>query len=166
MKITNEIEIFLNLTLSLVHPELFKCGLEMLQKLRRLENTKEIALLWQSVYTGISIICNCLTPAHRDSKGRPEWYDTLVNYSVDGNKPKLLIKDLGMSLDYLSGTVVSFCGTVLEHEVQDWGSGDRVCYAHFMRESVRKRLEVPPAGWVNRTNYLIEEDMGDAMDVN
>lgn len=164
MKISNEIEIFLNLTLSLVHPELFKRGLEMLHKLRELESTTQIALQWQSVYSGIAIICNRLTPAHRDSKGRVEWYDTLVSYSSNTNRPKLLIKDLGMDLDYSSGTVVSLCGTVLEHGVRNWGRGDRVCYAHFMRESVRKRLDVPPAGWVNRATYLPKDGGGDAVD--
>ena len=54
-----------------------------------------------------------------------------------------------MDLEYSSGTVVSFCGSILEHEVQTWGVGDRVCYAHFMRETVRNRLDAPPAGWVN-----------------
>jgi hypothetical protein len=138
MKLSNEIEKFLNLTLSLIHPELFKCGLEILQKLRQSELTKEIALEWQSVYTGIAIICNRITPSHRDTKGRLEWYDTLLNYSGSGTRPQLLIKDLGLELKYSSGTVVSLCGTALEHEVRHWGGGDRVCYAHFMRESVRK----------------------------
>jgi hypothetical protein len=49
--------------------------------------------------------------------------------------------------------VVSFCGSILEHEVRSWGVGDRVCYAHFMRETVRDRLDVPPAGWVKQDIY-------------
>jgi hypothetical protein len=43
---------------------------------------------------------------------------------------------------------------VLKHGVEEWGMGDRICYAHFMRESVRDRLEVAPAGWVYREQYL------------
>lgn len=151
--ISNKAERFLNLTLSLIHPELFKCGLSMLRRLRQLETTKDIASKWQSVYTGIAIISNRETPPHRDSKGRPEWFDTLLNYSGAGNRAQLLIKDLGLNLEYSSGTVVGLCGSILEHEVRSRGNGDRVCYAHFMRESVRKRLDVPPAGWVNRSQY-------------
>ena len=175
MEISNEIERFLNLALSIIHPELFECGLQILRKLRQLDDTRQISRKWQSVYTGIAIICNRLTPSHRDSKGRLEWYDTLVSYSGCGTAPRLLIKDVGLDLEYSSGTVVSLCGTALEHEVQEWGVGDRVCYAHFMREMVRKRLDVPPAGWMNRTMYLpgqLEEVVGggdlseDAMDLD
>jgi hypothetical protein len=126
----------------------------MLWKLRQLETTEEMAKEWQSVYTGIAIISNRLTPFHRDSKGRPEWYDILANYSGNAGRPRLLMKDLGMDLEYSSGTVVGFCGSNFEHGVRSWGNSDRVCYAHFMRESVRKHLDVPPAGWVYRRMYL------------
>lgn len=138
----------------MIHPELFKCGLDILRNLRNLETTMEIAKKWQSVYTGISIISNRITPAHRDSKGRPEWFDLLMNYSGTNAKPTILINDLGLDLKYSSGTVIGLCGNIFEHEVGSWGVGDRVCYAHFMRESVRERFDVLPAGWVNRNIYL------------
>ena len=105
----------------------------LLRKLRRLLTTKDVALRWQSVHTGIAIVCNRLTCSHRDRKGRPEWYDSLVNYSGSGRKPWLLINDLGMDLEYSSGTMVGFCGMIFKHEVKSWSSGDRVCYAHFMK---------------------------------
>jgi hypothetical protein len=69
MNDTRGAEIFLNLVLSLIHPELFESGVLMLRKLRTLDATQTIALEWQSVYTGIQIISNRLTPSHRDSKG-------------------------------------------------------------------------------------------------
>lgn len=153
LKKSNKLERFLNITLSLIHPEQFQCGLSMLRKLRQLETTRDLAVQWQSVYNGISIISNRQTPSHRDTKGRIEWYDTLVSYSNGAAKPSLSIKDIGMNLEYSSGTVIGFCGSVLEHEVKSWGIGDRVCYAHFMRESVRERLDVPPAGWAKRKMY-------------
>jgi hypothetical protein len=156
MEQSNEIERFINLTLSLIHPELFQCGLAMLQKLRQLDSTKDIARHWQSVCTAIQIISNRVTPAHRDRRGRPEWYDILLNYSGREGTPRFLVKDLGMDLEYSSGTVIGFCGSIFEHEVGSWGVSDRVCYAHFFRESVRKRLDVPPAGWVNQGIYLPE----------
>lgn len=154
MQITNDVERFINLTLSLIHPGLFQTGLTMLQELRKLDTTKDIARQWQSVYTGISIVSNRITPPHRDSRGRPEWFDTLLNCCDGDSRPRLIIKDLGLDLEYSSGTVVGFCGSIFQHEVQTWGPGDRICYAHFMRESVRKRLDVAPAGWVDRQMYL------------
>lgn len=139
----------------------------MLQELRKGEKTKEIAQEWQSIYTGISIISNRTTPAHRDSKGRPEWYDTLISYSDPSTQPKFLIQELGLDLDYPSGTVLSFCGSIFQHEVKYWGEGDRVCYAHFMREAVRRRLNVAPAGWLDRGIYLAgSEDIHNQMDLD
>ena len=167
--LSNELEEFTNLALSLTHPNLFESGLLMLQRLRQLETTKEIAEEWQSVYTGIAIISNRMTPSHRDTKGRPEWFDTLTSYSDPSTRPRLLIEDVGLDLKYLSGTVVSFCGSILKHGVESWGDGDRVCYAHFMRESVRERLEVNPAGWLYRDRYLAgcnKERSDDGMDVD
>lgn len=167
LKHSNNFERFLNLTLSLIHPELFKCGLDILEKLRQLDETVDIAKQWQSVYTGIAIISNRRTPAHRDTKGRPEWFDLLMNYSGNNAKPRLSIEDIGLDLEYNSGTVVGLCGTIFKHEVGDWGIGDRVCYAHFMRETVRSRLDVPAAGWLERELYLAgSEDVQEQMDLD
>lgn len=163
LKKSNRLERFLNLTISLINPQLFRSGLEMLRKLRNLGETEEIANRWQSVYTGIAVISNRKTPSHRDRKGRPEWYDLLVSYSGPNTRPRLLIDDIGLDLKYSSGTVVGLCGSIFSHEVSSWGVGDRVCYAHFMREEVRDRLDVTPAGWVNREIYL---PANDAMDVD
>ena len=105
----------------------------MLWKLRELKDTKAIAQEWQSVYTGINIISNWVTPAHKDSKERAQLYDLLTNYchqdEAAGSTPRLLIKDLGLDLRYSSGTVVGFCRSVFQHEVASWGARDRVCQA-------------------------------------
>jgi hypothetical protein len=156
LAISNNVERFLNLTLLLIHPKLFKCGLSMLQKLWQLETTKNFASKWQSVFTGIMIISNRATPFHQDSKKRPEWFDSLLNYSGVGNRAQLLIKELGLTLEYLTRMVVGFCRSILQHEVRSLRNSDRVCYAHFMQESVRKRLDVPPGWWVNRSLYNLE----------
>jgi hypothetical protein len=159
LETSNGFERLLNLTLSLIHPQLFKSGLDILLKLRVHGPTMEIAKQWQSVYTGIAIISNRITPSHRDTKGKPEWFDLLVNYAGADVKPQLLINDLGLALDYSSGTVVGLCGTIFEHEVKSWGDGDRVCYAHFMREAVRQSLGAADPGWVNRSIYLPVEPL-------
>lgn len=157
MEISNDTERFLNLTLSLIHPALFQMGLDMLRKIRVMDDTRDIAQQWQSIYTGISVICNRITPFHRDRRGRPEWFDLLLNYSEAGDSPIFQISDLGLKLKYSSGTVIGFCGSIFEHGVELWGVRNRVCYAHFMRESVRARLEIPAAEWVYRTDYLLNK---------
>jgi hypothetical protein len=119
-----------------------------------MEGTEEIAQKWQSVYTGIAVISNRTSRIHRDTKSNPEWFDTLVSYSDPSTTPRLLLTDIGLDLEYSSGTVVGLCGSVLNHAVESWGMGDRICLAHFMRESVRDRFNVNPAGWVYRDKYL------------
>jgi hypothetical protein len=94
------------------------------------------ALEWQSVYTGTQIISNHITPPHHDSKGRPEWFDILASYCGGGSTPHLLVQDLGLNLEYSSGTIIGLCGTIFEHAVGAWGGGDRVHYAHFIWEVV------------------------------
>ena len=165
---SDDVEKFLNLPISLINPDLFQCGLEMLQKLHLSEQTKDIAQQWQSIYTGIAVICNHRTPLHRAGKGRPEWFDTLLNYSKPGNSPRLVIDDLGLDLDYSGGAFVALCRSIFQHGVEFWGKGNRICYAHFMREAVRKCLDVTPAGWVYRKKYLPDEKMTsqDNMDVD
>jgi hypothetical protein len=102
----------------------------------------------------MSVISNRKAPFRRDLKGRKEWYDTLLSYSQSSTRPQLLIKDVGLKLKYSSGTVVALCGSILEHRVSVWGVGNRVCYTHFLRESVREHLDVAPAGWVYQNIYL------------
>lgn len=132
-----------------------------------MEDTMDISKKWQSVYTGISVICNRITPLHRDLKGRPEWFDILINYSETGSSPEFVIGDLGLKLKYTSGTVIGFCGNIFQHGVKYWGTGNRICYANFMRETVRARLDVSPAGWVHRSKYLTTQpDIGDDMVVD
>jgi hypothetical protein len=150
---SREVEKILNLTLSLIHPGQFQCGLKILRRLRCSDLTKDIALKWQSVFTGVSVVSNRITPLHRDRNGRPEWFDLLANYCTGEISPRFLVTELGLDLQYSSGTVLAFCGNILEHEVRDWGLGDRVCYAHFMREKVRKRFKADHGGWVNRSVY-------------
>ena len=163
-------ERFINLTLSLIHPDLYKMGLEILTSLREYRPTSDVATLWQSVCTGISVICNRGTPLHRDTKGRPEWYDILLNYHETGPIPRLFLEDIGLDLEYSSGTVVGFCGSILKHGVELPGVQNRICYAHFMRESVRARFKIEPAGWVYRESYLPDDiditDEDDDMEVD
>ena len=136
LDISNTAEMFLNLTLSLIHPELFNCRLLMLQKLWQLETTKDVAWKWQSVYTGIAIISNRATPAHWNSKGRPEWFDLLLNYSSIGNRAQLLVKDLGLTLEYSTGTIVGFVDQSFSIR---WGLGE-AAIGSVMRISCGSRL--------------------------
>jgi hypothetical protein len=110
MKDTAEAEDFLNIILLFIHPSLHHIGSSILQNLRDFGETKDIASLWHSVYTGIAVISNHETSSHVDSNGRPEWYDLDLLTVKGSHSPQsscLELPEMGLTLAYGPGTVVA-----------------------------------------------------------
>jgi hypothetical protein len=42
---------------------------------------------------------------------------------------------------------VLIAGAILTHEVPEWGEGDRICYAHWIRRASMVDLGIPLPGW-------------------
>ena len=123
-----------------------------IDRLQTQEFTKDLASKWASVFTGISVIGNRRTILHKDQNGDHAWYDlvaSLGNYK----QARLGFPELGLELQYNPGTAAGFCGNVLMHGVGDWGEGDRVCYALFMRKAVLGRFGNAEVGWMTRDVY-------------
>ncbi|KAJ3562030.1 hypothetical protein NP233_g9828 [Leucocoprinus birnbaumii] len=138
---------FLNDTLALTHPALYRAGIIAREKLKLMKATREYAELWPSVFSGISPITNCSTKVHCNNFGHYAWYNQLVTMGTY-KSAKLCLPELGASLEYGPGTVVHLCGNLLEHAVDDWGVGDRICYAYFFRKDVMTDIpDIPPAVW-------------------
>jgi len=143
----------LSAILAVIHPTLYSAGRETLSHLR---NTPEIQpqhvlSRWTSVFSGVSVIRNRITPLHRDGKSRFQWYDllaTLGNYQ----NCNLELPGLGVSLEYGPGTVVGLSGMLLEHTVPSF-EGERVCYAYFMRDKVHEWAKVSGYTWMNISSY-------------
>jgi hypothetical protein len=146
------IESFLNRTFFMVHPSLAQHGKVALDRLRQAPMTSDIADSWTSYFTGIAVIINRKTLAHRDGNGLPPWYDLLLGIG-DYHSCTLDMPDLGLQLDYGPGTGIFLCGNTIRHAVTDWSGGDRVCYAHFMRKKVLQRLDVGMAGWSTQQDF-------------
>lgn len=143
----------MNELLELTHPQLFDAATKVMSQLRSYPNTQDIARKWTSVFSGIAVIVNRATPAHTDRGGRPQWYDCLTSLGTFSSAT-LDLPELGLSLLYRPGTVVNICGNVLQHQVKgEWGAGDRVCYARFMRKAIFERFQVKCEGWVNRDDF-------------
>lgn len=53
---------------------------------------------------------------------------------------------LGMRARYETGTLTCFSGRLLQHGVSGW-TGDRVCYAYYMKDDVHERAGIKAAGW-------------------
>lgn len=152
----NEIRSFeslMNHVLRLTHPNLWHTALEAKQELACRLETHEVSKRWYSLFTGIAVIVNRITVPHIDRGGRPEWYDLLVS-AGNPEKAVLEIPQLGAQIRYNSGAMVLLCGKSLVHSVGHWGSGDRICLAHFLRANVFKRLHIQDVSWSMQPWFL------------
>jgi hypothetical protein len=143
----------LSAILAVIHPELYDAGRETFNRLRQNPEIQpqDVLLRWTSVFNGVSVIFNRLTPAHRDGNTRKQWYDLLVSLG-SYRSCKLALPGLGISLEYGPGTVVGLLGATLEHEVPHF-EGERVCYAYFMRDSVHEWAGVQGKDWMSTSHY-------------
>jgi hypothetical protein len=136
----------LSVTLSITHPELYQCGRETLRRLQTNADLFNVLSRWSSVFNGMSVISNRETPAHRDNNSRAEWYDILA--TIGPYKEAVLdLSNIGLRLQYNSGTLVHLGGRLLRHGVHRT-EGDRVCLAFYMRDNVHERVGVRAASWM------------------
>jgi hypothetical protein len=140
------LEMEYSLILGLTHLALAAAATEAKARLLSQPHTFESTSLWPSIFTGIAVIVNRLTPEHKDSGGMHLWYDLLVS-AGDAKGVVLKMPELGAEIRYKPGTIVLLCGKSLIHSVDSWGEGDRICLAHFLKENVFKRLEIEEVGW-------------------
>lgn len=147
-----ESNVISNAILAVIHPCLHSAGQKTLKQLQLCPDVKRQDVLsqWNSVFSGVSVIYNGTVPAHRDSQSRHHWYDLLVTLGRYRNC-KLELPGVGITMDYGPGTVVGISGMMLEHQVRHF-EGERVSYAHFMRDRVHEWAQVDAGGWMN-TNY-------------
>jgi hypothetical protein len=139
--------------LSIIHPEMYRRSMEAFSYLaahpelvKEGEGVLQVLGAWSSPFSGYSLISNRRTPAHRDNSARPEWYDLLATFGsyTDG---VLEFPGLGLTIDYPPGSLVALCGKIIQHAVPEV-TGSRVCIAHYMKDNVHQRLQVPAAGWM------------------
>ena len=143
----------LSTILAVIHPELHNTGRETFNRLRQHDKIQHQDVLrqWTSVFNGISVIRNRMTPPHRDGNSRKQWYDILTSIGHYRNC-NLKLPGLGLSLEYSPGTVVGLSGGTLKHEVA-YFEGERVCYACWMRDSVHEWAGVPGRSWMMIDHY-------------
>ena len=139
--------------LAVIHPDLYDAGRKTMSCLMKTPEVcpQNVLNQWASVFSGVSVISNRMTPSHRDNSSRVHWYDVLVALGSYQNC-NLELPGLGMSLEYSPGTVVGLSGMVLEHAVP-MVEGDRVCYAYFMKDNVHDWAKVPCKNWMDIYYY-------------
>jgi hypothetical protein len=145
-------EASINDIFSLIAPQLHSDGIRSLQRAQANFPTHPGISSWPSKFNGISVIVNRKTVFHRDSGGRPEWYDLLFAAGTY-KRATLDIPDIGARFDYNPGTVIALCGRVFRHGVVSWDGGERICYAHYMRNNVLHRQGMKNSSWVEEKDY-------------
>lgn len=106
--------------------------------LQRLNNP---SVIWPSVYPGMDVIANRITPEHCDLGGALSFYDHLVSFG-QGHDAQFLLHEFDAKFAYQSGTSVLFPGKVLNHSVPQWSGGERMVIAHYAKDDVQDRLEL------------------------
>lgn len=129
--------------LEIVHPEMYGANSQATSML--LDNLEKLnkplpSESWPTVYPGLDLIANRLTPMHRDKGGANSFYDHLVSFGQH-HDAYLCLEELNAQFAYQPGTSVLFSGTALQHSVTSW-SGERVVIAHYAKDLVMERLGV------------------------
>ena len=136
----------LNAATSLTAPSQFWAGVRMAQLAKSgagVQNIQKHSHLWPSIFTGIAVIANRMTPSHRDRSGRSQWYDLLLSCGTD-EESRLVLSDIDADIRYCPGDACFISGAVLQHEVMDWKGGNRLAYAHYHRAAIAERMGVQP----------------------
>ena len=147
-----DVENDLNLLFCLIAPELYATGADAIRQLQEAEHAHKNVKAWPSVFSGMSVISDRQTPFHRDKGGWPACYDLLVAAGIY-EEGWLDVPDIGAKFSYLPGTAVAICGKLLRHGVQHSIGGQRLCYAHYMRNNVLNRMTIPQTSWVTFKSY-------------
>jgi hypothetical protein len=151
-----QVETICDAVLCLAAPALYEAGRTSIHKVksgiamaRDYENTE----LWPSSYTATQFIVNRTTPPHRDAGGAPTHYDLLVSAGTH-TSARFKIREEDLELSYNPGTMVLLCGKLLTHEVPGWEGGERICVAHFMKDSVHDHLQVARPPYPLQSRYF------------
>lgn len=150
------VEIICSAVTSLITPELYDLGFSAIDQIKDGEEIfrqHENSSYWDSPFTAMQIIVNRLTLPHRDKGGCQTHYDLLLSAGTHTDAT-LHLRELNVHLSYPPGTLSAICGKVLMHEVPDWGKGERICLAHFIKDDVHARFNLPRPSWPNQATYF------------
>ena len=156
LRITASLDILSDAITALVAPQQYDYGLAAMICLKagdHLDRWHPVIDHWHSSWSGSSIIVNRKTPFHRDPGAAPSEYDLLFSGGTH-TKCSFEVRELGLKLPYLPGSVVALTGKVLRHGVDSWEGGERICHARFVKDSIRDRMGQPRPDWVCHEDYF------------
>lgn len=166
LEMCNE-QMFLDNLLFLISPQQFEAGRRVTDSWEVLDDSnidcRQACENWATVFAGVAVIVNRKTKAHTDSGAWNSAFDVLYSLGTH-SQARFRVEDLNAEFQYPPGTCVAVCGKTLTHEVSEWSGGERICFAHFMKESLLKHYRIETPTWVRiaRFTALLDDDiMGD-----
>jgi hypothetical protein len=149
--------LLLGAVLGVIHPPTFTTGsncilgIEQSPEIAKRENLDELLEVWTSPCVAGSIINNRNTPLHRDNGASYGSMDLLASVGTfyDG---RFSVPSLGYEFLFSSGTVFGLLGRIVPHAVEV--TGERLCYAMYLRENILSTLGVEEPGWINIENLM------------
>ncbi|EFI28489.1 hypothetical protein CC1G_14021 [Coprinopsis cinerea okayama7 len=112
LKMISESLAILGGILSIIHPAMFECGLDVLANLNagQIKDVQDVDILrkvlesWSSPFTAFSLIINRETPVHKDGLSPPFSYDLLYTGGFYEDA-RLEVRGIGLRVRYVPGTV-------------------------------------------------------------
>ncbi|KAG2010536.1 hypothetical protein CC2G_013352 [Coprinopsis cinerea AmutBmut pab1-1] len=162
LKMISESLAILGGILSVIHPAMFECGLDVLANLNagRIKNVDEVDILrkvlqcWSSPFTAFSLILNRETPVHKDGLSPPFSYDLLYTGGFYEDA-RLEVHGIGLRVRYVPGTVVALLAGVFPHGVSSV-NGERFCIAHFFRKPILDQVPFFRTPGVPKYGHLVD----------
>ena len=148
--------------LRVMHPATFASGLKCIEgikhskKVVKREHLDEVLEVWTSPYTTFSLINNRDTPLHRDNGGSHTVMDMLVSVGPY-ESGEFVVPGLGLTFHYSSGTVIGLLGRIVRHGAE--ATGQRLCFAQYLRENVLEALGISDPEWVNIKDIFEERNV-------
>jgi hypothetical protein len=154
VRASEQLDRLINIIVYLTHPGQFNTSLAARTHLRAVgtSDVKYYLGLWKSIFTGHTWVLNRKIRPHRDGQGFKAGYDYLTVLGTAFSQ--LHLRDINVTLDYRPGTVVGLPGRVLTHEVKDWGDGDRICIARWLRKNLLLRRSIPGFDWPLVSSFM------------
>jgi hypothetical protein len=91
---------------------------------------------------GRAIMFNRKTPPHKDRLDPLRSWATMITFGDFTEGGDCYIDRLRLRIRYLPGDAIIIRGRILEHEVKDWGPGQRISIAHFTHSSLWKSQDM------------------------
>ena len=141
----------------LINPETFIAGVGSIKaigkdnQIAKWEKLADLLAIWSSPFIATSLINNQDTPLHWDNGATYASMDILASVGPF-QIGRFMVLILEYKFLFSSGTVIGLLGRVVLHVAQV--TGERLCYAQYLRENILDTLAVDEPEWTNIHHLL------------